>query len=156
MPSSLNLAPRGFRPSPADRALKAHQQAEYVKQLWTFLASVVALLTLIRFIRLGLSILLKSRSSLQPSSTLTEKPAGESSVPGNTGRVSWRRFPYAVATAFRIVAFRLNIPIGPKAYATISELTFIFGYIIATFVWLFVDSEDLFYSMSSILIDHST
>lgn len=140
MPSSLNFAPRSFKPTAADRALKAQQQAKYVKQLWIFMASVLALLTLIRFIRLGLSLLFKPKPSNQSSSTPIEKLVEEPTVPGQTGKASWRKIPSATAAAFRIVAFRLNIPIGPRAYATVSELTFIFGYIIANFVWLFVDS----------------
>ncbi|KAK7695500.1 hypothetical protein QCA50_000136 [Cerrena zonata] len=143
MPRSLNFAPRTFIPSASDRALKAQQQAEYVKELWIFLASIVALLTVIRFVRLGFSAVYRPRSSLQSRSTSNEKSTEEPAVPGQTGKLSWRRLPYAVATSFRIVAFRLNIRIGPRAYASVSELTFIFGYIIATFIWLFVDTQDL-------------
>ncbi|CAL1701427.1 unnamed protein product [Somion occarium] len=141
--NSLLFVSREFTPSTADKALKNEQQSEYVKQLWTFLASVVALLTLIRFARLGLSLVLKPKLSSDFPSSTTKKADLERIQPGHNGKVSWRRLPTAFSSAFCIVAFRFNVQIGPRAYASIAELAFIFGYIIAVIVWLLIDTEDL-------------
>lgn len=133
------LALREFEPTDADKALKAEQQAKYVKELWIFLASVVALLTLVRAVRCLLSVVFSSRSTLG-SGSISEKDDSETVQPGRSGRVSWRRLPTAFSTAFRVVAFRLNIPIGPGSVASVAELLFIFGYITAVFIWLLIDS----------------
>ncbi|KAI0082566.1 hypothetical protein K474DRAFT_1585791 [Panus rudis PR-1116 ss-1] len=134
------FASRDFVPSAADKALKARQQAEYVKELWIFIASVIALLALIRYSRLGLSLLLR-RLGARDEPIISEKPTAVQ--PGKNGRISWRRIPSAFSSAFRIVAFRLHVPVAPRATFTISELTFIYGYIIAIFVWLLINTQGL-------------
>lgn len=45
--------------SAADRALKAQQQRKYVKELWFFLAAVIALLAVIRVLRFLFSMSFK-------------------------------------------------------------------------------------------------
>jgi len=71
------------------------------------------------------------------------KTSLENIEPGRNGRASWRRLPDAIASAFRILAFRIHIPIGPGSVATVSELTFIFGYITVIFVLLLIKTHDL-------------
>ncbi|TCD66927.1 hypothetical protein EIP91_000705 [Steccherinum ochraceum] len=133
-----SLAPRS---TAADRLVKAAQQEEYVRDLWITIGSVVAFLTVIRLARFTLRSI---RSPTAPiSSPVVNEKCFEDVQPGSTGRLVWRRLLTAVASAFRILAFRLRIPIGPGPSATVSELTFIFGYIAAIFVLLFMNTQDL-------------
>lgn len=136
-------------PSAADRAVKAAQQAEFVRDLWLVIASVIGFLTIIRLLRLGLWYIRKP-NQLQgaPSTPATEKTSPEDGRTGSTGKVSWRRIPAALASGFRIVAFRLSIPIGPGSVASIAELSFICGYIAVMFILLFNHSKCLNYSAS--------
>lgn len=135
------LSVRKFTPTAADKAQRAWQLKEYVKELWILIASVIALLTVARFVRFLVSSLSNARSSEATLSIQEKKAFSEGVQPGSNGKISWRRAPVAVASAFRITAFRLDIPVGPSSKASIAELLFIFGYISATFVWLFVNSR---------------
>ncbi|GJE84448.1 ferric reductase family protein [Phanerochaete sordida] len=136
---SFALAPR-FSPTAADLALKAEEQRKYVKDLWIFLASVVAFLTAVRAVRLALSLAIRPRSTTpQPS----EKHDPEAAHARHNGRVSLRRLPMALASVFRVVAFRLNIPIGPGSVASVTELTFVLGYIATMLIILLINTNDL-------------
>ncbi|KAH8106103.1 ferric reductase NAD binding domain-containing protein [Cristinia sonorae] len=128
-------------PTAADRKVKALQQVRYTQDLWITIGAVMALLTAIRLIRLALRFMYPP--SPPPMPTFSEKLPQEEVQPGHSGRISWRRLPYAVLSAFRIVAFRLQITIGPGISASVSELTFIFGYISVIFVLLFMNTHDL-------------
>ncbi|THH02456.1 hypothetical protein EW026_g465 [Hermanssonia centrifuga] len=140
MAQSVSL--RSFDPTTADKALKAEQQAKYVRDLWILLASVVAFLAFIRATRYLFSLLFPPRL---PTSEVAspEKTTSETVEPGHNGKASWRRIPAAFASAFRVAAFRLNVPIGPGSVASVAELLFIFGYIAAIFVLLLVNTEGL-------------
>ncbi|KAI0321845.1 FAD-binding domain-containing protein [Amylostereum chailletii] len=135
--------------SAADRALKAQQQRKYVRQLWLFLAAVVGFLAAIRLVT-ALSSARRPRS-LPPSPSSPsapqddkEKSSSHSLRPPLNRGVSWRHLPRASLTAFRIVAFRLTVSIGFGPIGSVSELTFIIGYIVAIFIWLLVDTRDLY------------
>lgn len=135
-PELLEVLATSGAPSAADKALKNHYQRLFVKDLWIIIASVVAALTLVR----GVSYILTSAriSARRKPSDLDEKAEPPST---NTGRFSPRNIPSAIASAFRIVAFRITVPIGPASCASISELTFICSYIAVLLVFAFVDSE---------------
>lgn len=123
--------------SKADSLLKAKQQREYVKDLWIFLASVVAFLAVIRALRALASFVFRPR----PPPANSEKE-GEHALPQiQTGKVSCRRIPSALASTFRTVAFRTNIPIGPGVVASMVELVFIIGYIVTMLVFTLIDSK---------------
>lgn len=125
--------------SPADRKLKAELQEKYVKELWFFLAAVIALLACIRAGRYICSIIFKPKPL---DLGLSNKNSNIEAIDGGqTGKLSLRRLPAACSSAFRIVAFRYTIPIGPSSVASISELVFICGYMVAIFVWLLVNSR---------------
>lgn len=114
--------------------MKAEEQAKYVKDMWITLASVVALLTFIRVVRFLVSLV--------PSSKVTAADVEKQSLgvaPPN-GKIFWGRLPDAFFSAFRAVAFRLNIPIGPGSFATVAELLFILGYIAVMLILLLINS----------------
>ena len=137
------LAHRSPIPSKADLFIKAEQNRKYVRQLWFFLTAVIALLSIIRFVSFLVSLL---RHYAQPASgPVKDKEKMELEVvePMRSRRISWRRFPHAAVTAFRLVAFRWAIPTGLEMTVSISEIVFIIGYIVANLIWLLVDSQYL-------------
>lgn len=138
---SLTLSSLISRASPtkADLALKAEQQAKYVKDLWIVLACVVALLALIRTLRFASSFIPSGRHALRPPTV--EKTDLESMQSGRNDRISWKRLPAAISSTFRVVAFRSNIPVGPGAVVSIAELLFVLGYISIMLVLLLINSE---------------
>lgn len=125
--------------TPEDRRIKALQQEEYVRDLWITLGSVLAFLIVVRIIWLLIGLVYPSKAKPRPSQT-SEKSQGDVQ-PGRNGRISWRRAPIALVAMFRIIAFRLHIPIGPRLTASVSELAFISGYIAVIFALLFINSK---------------
>lgn len=127
------------QPTAEEIALKSHLQRQYVKQLWIFLTVVIGLLTLINWTtRLYCYILRPQRTDVNKLND--EKKVHESPNPGRTGQHALRRLPVAFRGLFKVVAFRTTVPIGPSSVMSISELTFIIGYIVAMLVWLWVNS----------------
>ena len=124
------------------RRARKQIQLAHVKQLWIFLASVIALFTVLRVSRFILRFILVSRSANRVELVVSEKEDLESTASTNMRPINSPilRLCAAVATGFRIVAFRWSLPIGSGSVASISELTFIFIYIAAMFLWLFLDS----------------
>lgn len=127
--------------SKADLTLKAKQQAQYVKDLWIFLASVVALLAVFRALRFLVSITF--RPNPRPTRTQPEKGCEEVLPDAQTRKFSFRRIPSAFTSTFKVIAFRTSIPIGPGAVASVTELLFIIGYIVAMLTSTFIDSKFL-------------
>ncbi len=135
-------------PSKADRLLKATQQRKYVKDLWILLGSILAFLTVIRVLRLLYSLMFSAKrinASADPAtpSTPSEKVDPEALNKTGNGKASFRRLSAAFLSAFRVVAFRLNIPVGPGAKMNVAESLFVFGYIAIMLVLCFIDSEYL-------------
>jgi ferric-chelate reductase len=117
-------------PSYADILLKVEHQAKYVKELWLFLASIIALLTVV-------NVISKIVDGISPPKSQAKEQYASSS---GHGRFSLRRLPAAIASSFKIIAFRVTVPIGPSSVTSVTEIIFILGYIIALITWLFVDS----------------
>jgi ferric-chelate reductase len=137
------MTPPSTQPSGYDdHFARKHIQFEHVKDLWLFLASLLAFLTVIRVLRLLFRLFILSRRVNYVEPLEPEKHDVESTTSTIKTRVNSPiyRLQSAIATTFRIVAFRWSIPIGPGSFASISELTFIFGYMAAMFLWLFLDS----------------
>lgn len=130
-------------PSAEDKALKADQQRTYVRDVWIVIASVVAFLVFIRATRFLLSLIFSPKPAGQSSSihSPSEKHDAEALQAQRNGQMSPRRLPAAFASTFRVIAFRLNIPIGPGSVATVAELLFILGYMATMLVLCFVNSE---------------
>lgn len=132
---------RDTAPSAADRTLKAYQQSLYVKELWLLLTAVIGLLTVINWSSRLLRYLLQTKRDLGDAGSSIEKTSPEALGQGRTGRISLRRVPDAVASMFKVVAFRTTVPIGTLSVMSVTELTFIVGYIVAILIWLWVDSK---------------
>lgn len=125
--------------SAADRAVRDALEAKSVQEVWYILASAIGLLAFLRLAR----ILLSNAPTVGRAETgeLTEKGDAEQQSNSPTGKSSLRRLPNAIVAAFKIVAFRWSIPIGPQAAMSVAELTFILGYITVIFVREFVQSK---------------
>ncbi|TFK43398.1 FAD-binding domain-containing protein [Crucibulum laeve] len=125
----------------ADRLIRNKKQLEHVKQLWIFLACVLAFFTCVRALGFVISCVWKP----SPSNPIpdNEKKDLEHGHTTRANTFSLRHLPLAVTTAFRIVAFRSSVPIGFNAIASISEVAFILIYIAIMLVWLLVDTRDL-------------
>lgn len=132
---------RDTAPSAADRTLKAQQQSLYVKELWLLLTAVIGLLTVINWSSHLLRYLRHNKRDHGDAPSTIEKTSPEALGQGRTGRISLRRVPDAVSSMFNVVAFRTTIPIGPSSVMSVTELTFIVGYILAILIWLWVDSK---------------
>ena len=140
---SSPLRPRGFEPTSADKALKRLQQSKAIKELWIIIASVIGFLLVVRVLRYAARLLFSSRPSdvqAEMSGEKSEKVSPEAVIPGRTGKASWRRVPLALASGFRIIAFRIQIPLGIGS-ASFAELSFIWAYVGAMFALTFVDSK---------------
>lgn len=137
------IRPRHTSPSAADLLLKAQEQRIYVRQFWIFLASVIAVLALFHWTSVLWSLVCRPTTTAHHTSE-KEKYEPEVEKQNRVGRRSWRHLPAAIASAFRIIAFRWTIPLGFKAVSSVSELVFIISYIVALLVWLLVNSELLF------------
>jgi hypothetical protein len=126
----------------ADRAIRTQKDRKAVRDIWLFLASVIVFLTLVNVARKVAAWLHASRHIGVRRSVVDAEKRGDltpSQQRPATSTIS--RLLSSTTTAFRIVAFRVPIPIGLNALATVSELAFIFAYIAANFLWLFLDSE---------------
>lgn len=128
------------RTTAADRAYRNKVQVAHVKQLWYFLASVLFFLTCVRVLRYTWSRL---ATHPKQSNSTNEKVDEEKNLDTPSTRSSFQRFFAALASGFRILFFRISVPIGPGVIASISELTFTFAYIATMFVWLLTDSKSI-------------
>ena len=137
-----NDSPRSIhqRTTAADRAYRNKVQIAHVRQLWYFLASVLFFFTCVRILRYTWSRL---PTRTKQSNSANEKVDEEKTLDSPPTRSSLQRFLAALASGFRIFFFRISVPIGPGAIASISELTFTFGYIATMFVWLLTDSKSI-------------
>ncbi len=142
-----NDSPRSIhqRTTAADRAYRNEVQIAHVRQLWYFLASVLFFFTCVRVIRYTWSRLpTRSKQSNSANEKVDEEKVDEEKTQDSSPtRSSLQRFLAALASGFRIFFFRISVPIGPGAIASISELTFTFGYIATMFVWLLTDSKSI-------------
>ncbi|PPQ99070.1 hypothetical protein CVT24_003630 [Panaeolus cyanescens] len=136
----INVEIRARPSTPADRVIRNQKQREHVKQLWIFLACVLFTLTVIRFLRYVVSRLTRNHEERPPS---TDRDDKESNKQEPLATSAFYRLRMALASGFRILFFRKSIPIGPGSIASLSELSFILIYIAAMFIWLLVDTRDL-------------
>ncbi|KAF4619569.1 hypothetical protein D9613_005357 [Agrocybe pediades] len=127
--------------SAADRAIRNQKQIAHVKQLWWFLASVIAFFTLVRFGRYLWSKLTKvPKRTVDPAKEKTDE---ETCKPPQDISSPLHRTLSTLTTGFRIAFFRFSVPVGPGSTMRLSELNFILIYISAHLIWLLVDTRDL-------------
>ncbi|KAK0489535.1 FAD-binding domain-containing protein [Armillaria luteobubalina] len=109
-----------------DRLIRIGRAAEYPKQVWYFIASFVALVSLCHFL------------SVISTYTRTVKPASKGIAP--RGRISLLQLPRALVELFRIVAFRCTIPIGQSHSLNVAEVFLTAAYMAVVLTWSLINS----------------
>ncbi|PPQ88881.1 hypothetical protein CVT25_009116 [Psilocybe cyanescens] len=132
----------------ADRLIRNQKQIAHVRQLWIFLGSVLAFLTLVNAIRRLLAWLTpipEQSESGREISIEQDKDEESNKTPLPRQRIASpvQRCLSAVRAGFNILFFRWRAPVGPSFTASIIEQTFILIYIVAMLIWLLVDTRDL-------------
>lgn len=129
------LVSRAVRHTPAQIKAKGAKQDLYTRDLWLFLGSVIAFFSLVNAAK-------KLSLSISPRTPETQgKEEGEVVPTNNTRKPSLRRIPAAVASSFRVTAFRIPIPLGFGASASTFEVTLITLYMAVVLVLLLIDSK---------------
>ncbi|OJT05986.1 Ferric/cupric reductase transmembrane component 2 [Trametes pubescens] len=138
----MNAPPRANAPAspsapPMDpnRAIRGAHNKQYPREVWWFVASFIALVSICQLVSWGISKL----SSGRP----VRKQAGDAETAGRSNsprRFSWRRVPLAAVNLYRVVAFRWTLEIGQSYTLNLAEVFVTAAYIIALFVWEFVNT----------------
>jgi hypothetical protein len=119
-----------------DKAPSIHRNYDYPRQIWYFLLSFMALVSIWHFTALLISRLRSPRS-------FSASAAGRRPSP-----LTYTRLPLAAVHIFRTVAFRITASFGGY---TLNPAEFFLGcgYIAVIFTWEFVNSERRAYLLSS-------
>lgn len=137
-----------------DKIIRVYRNAEYPKELWYFLASLIFVISLLQHATLILPKLFVIRRRLRVSSPVDpESPRGPSE--SSSRRLSWRRAPLALVNTLRIIAFRWTIDLGSYSL-NLTEVALTCVYIIALFTWTFINSTSLVVSPSVDLTTSAT
>jgi hypothetical protein len=108
----------------------------YPHQVWWFLACLIFLISACQLVS-------RIHGLLSLSSRLhRHKPRNdvESNSTQRNGASSLRRLPIAVLNAYRVIAFRTTLSLGPFSL-NLAEAFLTCAYIIALFTWLFINSK---------------
>lgn len=116
--------------TPADRALANRYNEVYPNQVWWLIAPFLFLLGVTHY---GSVVLRKLfRGKRQPADVEADRRVVRHAS-------SFRRLPITIANAYRVVAFRTTLAVGPFSL-NLTEVTLTIVYIVALFVWSFVNS----------------
>ncbi|KAF8575567.1 hypothetical protein K439DRAFT_1398065 [Ramaria rubella] len=127
------------KPVDPNRAIRIQRATEYPKQIWLLFASFIGLLTLFHIGALLLSWRHKRNAQSYRALPNEENFGNEYARSSSNTKASFRRIPSALATAFRIVAYRMPFPSGGGHTLNVAEITISVGYIIALFTWEFIN-----------------
>jgi len=133
------------------RVIRNALQLKRAKETWYFVGAVIGFLTLVRIVRfLWLKASSPSSSEEEPSSPVSpgDEKVLEQAAPRAKARSLPARLSSTIATVFRIVFFRISVPVLPGYLASISELSFTFVYFAVMIAFLFTESEYSAYSSS--------
>ncbi|KAF8589882.1 hypothetical protein K439DRAFT_1404572 [Ramaria rubella] len=126
-----------------NKEIRSSRAQDYPRQIWIFLATLIGILALFRLRELLVFWRRKRRGDpshlcqISDQSIFHGKPVNQiTSV-----KVSLNRVPPAITNAFRIIMYRINLPIGMGSVLNGAEVTVISGYIIAIFTWEFINCE---------------
>lgn len=129
-PVYIPFSPKRKMPvTTADTALANHYNEEYPKQVWLLVATFLFLLGVTRWGSVVLRRVFPSRG-------------GHPDVEAD-GRVvrhspSIRRLPLAIVNAYRVLAFRTTLTVGPFSL-NLAEVALTIAYIVALFIWSFIN-----------------
>lgn len=119
-------------PPVTDKTLRIARTAEYPKEVWYSLASIIVFIGCCQLVSIIVAKLAKRAplSSRHPTNPEGPAPRG----------ILLRRIPSAAVNTFRVVAFRSTINFGSYS-VNIAETFLTCLYIIALFTWAFVNSK---------------
>lgn len=139
MSPNASILARAAPVTSADRLARNQIQLAHVMQLWIFLGTVLVFFTLVNAIR----YISQKLTTLPEHSNFSTKEKNDEELDKTPRTIPspFQRSLSALRTGFRIVFLRWSVPIGLGSFASVTELTFIFVYIAAMFVWLLVDSK---------------
>jgi len=114
----------------ADKALASRYNGEYAYQVWWLVAPFLFLVGVTHYGSIGLRKLF-----------LGGKTPADVEADGRIVRraFSFRRLPFTIVNAYRVVAFRTTLTVGPFNL-NLTEVALTIVYIVALFVWSFVNS----------------
>ncbi|KAH9483266.1 Ferric reductase transmembrane component 5 [Psilocybe cubensis] len=131
----------------ADRLIRNHKQVAHVRQLWIFLGSVLAFLTLVNVIRrlvAWFTPITEPHPGSEAKISIEKINDQEKNAPARRVSSSMaRRGLTAVVSGFKIFFFRWRIPFGSDFTVSVIEQIFIVVYIVAMLIWLLVDTRNL-------------
>ncbi|KAL1938751.1 hypothetical protein VTO73DRAFT_11354 [Trametes versicolor] len=138
----MNAPPQAHAPGPhsappvdPNRAIRGAHNKEYPREVWWFVASFIALVSVCQLVSWAISKL--------SSGCPVGKQAGDAETAGQSNpphRFSWRRVPLAAVNLYRVVAFRWTLEIGQSYTLNLAEVFVTIAYIVALFVWEFVNT----------------
>ncbi|KAF8589885.1 hypothetical protein K439DRAFT_1651457 [Ramaria rubella] len=108
-----------------DNALQNQRNNEYPQQIWFMLAGFIGLLTLSH---IGTLIIY-----------WRHKTKARSNGPVIDEKISLRRLPIAIWNTFRVIVYRISLPIGSGKTVNFAEVGIASGYIVALFTWEFIN-----------------
>ncbi|KZT71188.1 iron reductase [Daedalea quercina L-15889] len=118
----------------SDRTFEGARAKEYPKEVWYFVACFIFLVSLFQLGSWVANKLSKRRSL---------KKDAEAGTDPSRGRFSVRHIPTAIVNAYRVVAFRWTLEIGSSYTLNMAEVFVSCAYIIALFVWEFVNTTSI-------------
>ena len=144
MSGILESRARNDASTPDARVIRNALQLKRARESWYFVGAVIGFLALVRIVRfLWLKASPPSSEEEEPTSPVS--PGDEKVLEQAAPRAKVQSLPVrlssAVATAFRIVFFRISVPVLPGYLASISELSFTFIYFAVMIILLFTESE---------------
>ena len=123
-----------FAASSPDRAITSRRNKEYPKEVWYFVACFIFLVSLFHHGSWIVSKLSKRRA---------RKVDAEGGTDPSKGHFSVRHIPRAIVNAYRVMAFRWTFELGSSYTLNMAEVFVSCAYIIALFVWTFINSTSI-------------
>jgi ferric-chelate reductase len=117
---------------------RVYMNGEYPKEMWYFTGSFIFVVALCQWTAWGLE-----RALVSPNATSVAAPDQEKVLdkPLLASRTPTRRALSAIVNCFRIIAFRSTISLGKYFSINLAEVAITAMYIVALFVWSFVNCE---------------
>jgi len=123
-----------------DRKIYFPRNIGYPKQIWWFLACLIFIVGACQLISRihGLWSLSRRRQARKKSPADVESYTGSANGPSS----SLYRLLLALINAYRVIAFRTTLTVGPFSIS-LAEMFLTCAYIIAIFTWLFINTTNL-------------
>jgi hypothetical protein len=130
----------------ADSAIANHYNQEYTYQVWGLIAPFLFLVGVVHYGSVALGMLFPGKK--KPSDVEADGRVAQH-------RALIKRLPLAIVNTYRVLAFRTTFAIGPFSL-NLSEVALTIAYIVALFVWSFINSTWFcFHLIHQLMTSHS-